>query len=148
MNVAFCQGKLPAILDCRINLIDVRDVAEGMIAAMAQGRSGNRYLLGNENMRLSEWLQLLSRETGRPVPRFRVPYLAALSVAWLSELWATHVSGEMPMATVTGVRLTRRSMYFDPAASLAELGITPRPLRESAKDAVAWYRQMGWIQET
>jgi dihydroflavonol-4-reductase len=51
----------------------------------------------------------------------------------------------MPMATVTGVRLTRRCMYFDPAASLEELGLQPRSIRESARDAVAWYREQGWI---
>ena len=55
----------------------------------------------------------------------------------MSELWAHQVTGEIPMATVTGVGLTRRSMFFDPAASLAELGLKPRPIQESARDAVA-----------
>jgi dihydroflavonol-4-reductase len=51
----------------------------------------------------------------------------------------------MPMATVTGVRLTRRCLHFDPQASLAELGLRPRPVEESARDAVDWYRKVGWI---
>lgn len=145
MSVAFCRGELPAYLDCRFNLVDARDVAGGLVLAMARGRTGIRYLLGGENHRLSDWLRILGEETGRPVPRWTVPYGVALGVAWISERWADYVSGTMPMATVTGVRLTRRNMFFDPSASLAELGLSPRSIRESARDAVAWYRQQGWI---
>lgn len=145
LAVAFCRGELPAYLDCRFNLVDARDVAQGMMLAMERGRPGTRYLLGAENLRLSDWLRILGEETGRTVPRWRVPYALALGVAWLSELWADQVTGKIPMATVTGVRLTRRSMFFDPAASLAELGLKPRPIQESARDAVAWYRTQQWI---
>ncbi len=145
MSVAFCKGELPAYLDCRFNLVDARDVATGMILAMQKGRTGIRYLLGGENIRLSEWLLILGEETGQPVPRWKVPYALALAVAWFSELWADCVSGKMPMATLTGVRLTRRNMFFDPSASLKELGLHPRPILESARDAVAWYRTQGWL---
>jgi dihydroflavonol-4-reductase len=126
-------------------LVDARDVARGMMLALERGRAGIRYVLGGENRRLSEWLQLLGDEVGRPIPRWTVPYALALGVAHISEWWADHVSGRMPMATVAGVRLARRCMFFDPSASLSELGLQPRPLRESARDAVAWYREQGWI---
>ena len=145
MSVAFCKGELPAYLDCRFNLVDARDVATGMILAMEKGRTGIRYLLGGQNTRLSEWLRILGEEAGQPVPRWKVPYALALGVAWFSELWADWVTGKMPMATITGVRLTRRNMFFDPSASLKELGLKPRPIREAARDAVAWYRSQGWL---
>ncbi len=145
MSVAFCKGELPAYLDCRFNLIDARDVATGMILAMEKGRTGIRYLLGAENLRLSDWLTILGEEAGQPVPRWKVPYALALCVAWFSETWADYVSGKMPMATITGVRLTRRNMFFDPSVSLKELGLHPRPIREAARDAVAWYRSQGWL---
>ncbi len=145
MSLAFCKGELPAYLDCRFNLIDARDAAAGMILAMQKGRTGIRYLLGGENLRLSDWLSILGKETGQPVPRWKVPYALALVVAWFSELWADYVTGKMPMATITGVRLTRRNMFFDHSASLKELGLHPRPIREAAHDAVAWYRSQGWL---
>jgi dihydroflavonol-4-reductase len=145
MSVAFCRGELPGYLDCRLNLVDIRDVATGMIVAMRRGRTGVRYLLGGENQWLSDWLRILGDETGQPVPQWTVPYALALTFAWFSERWADHVSGSMPLATVTGVRLTRRCMFFDPAASLIELGLEFRPITESARDAVAWYREQGWI---
>src|SRR3954471_16270094 len=126
----FCRRKLPARMDCTLNLIDVRDVAEGLIRTMERGEPGRRYLLGGENLTLAGLLGILSEQTGVPVPRWRVPYPLGLAVAHLSELWADHVSGRPPKATVTGVKLPRRAMHFDATRSLAALGLTPRPARQ------------------
>jgi dihydroflavonol-4-reductase len=144
----FCRGKLPARMDCTLNLIDVRDVAEGLIRTMERGEPGRRYLLGGENLTLTGLLGLLSEQTGIPVPHWRVPYALGLAVAFASEFWADHVTGRTPKATVTGLRLTRRTMHFDPSRSLAALGLTPRPVRTSLADAVAWLRQTGQIART
>jgi dihydroflavonol-4-reductase len=141
----FCRGKLPARMDCTLNLIDVRDVAEGLIRTMERGEPGRRYLLGGENLTLAGLLELLSEQTGVPVPRWRVPYPLGLAVALTSEFWADHVTGRTPKATVTGLRLTRRTMHFHPSRSLAALGLTPRPVREALADAVAWLQQTGQI---
>ncbi len=145
MALAFCQGKLPAYLDCRFNLIDVRDIAEGMVVAMNKGVPGIRYLLGSENCQLGDWLDLLGNEIDMAKPAYTVPYELALSVAWFSENWARYVSGKMPMATITGVKLTQRSMHFDPSESLAALGLKPRPVQESASDTVAWFKSTGML---
>jgi dihydroflavonol-4-reductase len=139
----FCRGKLPARMDCTLNLVDVRDVAEGLIRTLERGRPGRRYLLGGENLTLLGLLGQLSELTGVPVPRWRVPYPLGLAVAAFSELWADHVTGRPPKATLTGVRLTRRTLHFDPARSLGELGLQVRPVRTSLADAVAWLRQTG-----
>ena len=90
-------------------------------------------------------MTILSDLTGVPVPRWRVPYALGLAVAHASEFWADHVTGRPPKATVTGVRLTRRTMHFDPSRSLAALGLAPRPIRQSLADAVAWLRLVGEI---
>ncbi|GAC1451316.1 MAG: NAD-dependent epimerase/dehydratase family protein [Isosphaeraceae bacterium] len=141
----FCRGRLPARMDCTLNLIDVRDVAEGMVRIMERGKPGRRHLLGGENLTLLEMLVVLSELTGVPVPRWRVPYRIGLAVAWWSEAWADHVSGRPPRATVTGVRLTRRTMHFDASRSLAAIGLIPRPVRLSLADAVTWLRQTGQL---
>jgi dihydroflavonol-4-reductase len=141
----FCLGHLPARMDCTLNMIDVRDVADGLIRTLERGRPGRRYLLGGANVTLLELLEMLSTLTGVPVPRWRVPYPVGLAVAVASEFWADHVSGTPPKATVTGIRLTRRTMHFDATRSLAELSLTPRPIRESLADAVAWLRSTGQI---
>ena len=141
----FCLGKLPARMDCTLNLIDVRDVAEGLIKTMERGRPGRRYLLGGENLTLVGLLTTLSELTGVAVPRWSVPYPMGLAIAYFSEFWADHVSGLTPKATVTGIRLTRRTMHFDARRSLAELDVRPRPVAQSLADAVEWLRATGQI---
>lgn len=141
----FCRGRLPAALDCTLNLIDVRDAALGLVRVMDRGSTGRRYLLGGSNLTLMELLRHLSRLTGVPAPRWLVPYPVGLAVAVVSEFWAGRVTGRMPAATVTGLRLTRRLMHFDPSRSLALLDLTPRALDESLRDAVDWLRRSEFL---
>ena len=145
MTLAFCRGKLPAYLDCEFNMIDVRDIATGMRAAMRIGHPGTRYLLGGVNLRLIEWLNIVGRLIGREAPRWKVPYPVALLTAYASEWVADHLTGRMPLATVTGVKLTRYSMHFEAEKSRKDLGLDVRGVEESARDAIAWFRQKGWL---
>jgi dihydroflavonol-4-reductase len=141
----FCRGALPAMMDCTLNLIDVRDVALGLIRVMERAQPGRRYLLGHENLTLAGLLGLLGGLTGMTVPRWRVPYQVGLAVAWLCEFHADHFSGRAPKATLTGVRLGKRIMHFDSSRSLAELGLEPRPIRDALADTVSWLRAAGLL---
>ena len=139
-------GKRSAYLDAELNLIDVRDVAAGMIAAMERGRIGQRYLLGHENWTIHSLFEWVAKRVGVPGPRFAVPYPAALTTAVVSEWIADVFTGRIPAASVTGVRLTRRTMRFDPRRSLEELQLKPRNVSESLNDALAWFHAMGWLE--
>jgi dihydroflavonol-4-reductase len=145
MMLDFCIGKRSAYLDADLNLIDVRDVADGMSRAIDRGRPGVRYLLGAENWSIRSVFGYLAKVTGLPAPRWRVPYPVALAAAYVSEWVADVVTHATPAATVTGVKLTRRRMHFDPSKSLAELGLRPRPVGESLAKAVTWFRAVGWL---
>jgi dihydroflavonol-4-reductase len=126
-------GKRPAYLDGDLNLIRVEDVAAGLARALAVGRPGRRYLLGAENWTVQRVFAFVAEVCGHAPPRFRVPYPLALAVAYGSELFADVVSGTIPAATVTGVKLTRRTMHFDASATWAELGMVPGPVAESLR---------------
>jgi dihydroflavonol-4-reductase len=139
------RGRRAFYLDAELNLIDVRDVATGMITAMERGQPGRRYLLGAENWTLRKLFEWVASHCGVPGPRFAVPYSLALGAAIVSEWIADVCTHKIPAATVTGVRLTRRTMRFDASRSLADLGLTPRPVVESLGEAIAWYRQMDWL---
>ncbi len=141
----FCLGKLPAAIDCTLNLIDVRDVATGLHRVMERGEPGRRYVLGHANVTLVGLLEEMGRLIGRPAPRWRVPYSVGLMVAIASEFWADRISGRMPKATVTGLRLTQRLMHFETSRTRQELGLEPRPISDSLRDAVEWFRQVGRI---
>jgi dihydroflavonol-4-reductase len=143
--VDFCNGGLPATMNCTLNLIDVRDVALGLSRVMELGKPGRRYILGHSNVTLAELLALLAELTGVPVPRWRVPYSMAITAAWFSEKIADHLTRRAPKATLTGVRLAKRIMHFDSSRSLSELGLEPRSIRESLADAIGWLRSTGRI---
>ena len=145
MMLDFCLGKRSAYLDGDLNLIDVRDIAAGMIAAMEKGRTGVRYLLGAENWSIRTVFGYLAKLTGLPEPRWRVPYPLALTAAYVSEFISDAITGQIPAASVTGVKLTRRKMHFDASRSLAELGIVPRPASESIAETVKWFQKVGWL---
>lgn len=143
MTLACARGRLWAYLDCRLNMIDARDVALGLVRTMQIGLPGRRYLLGAWNVELVDWLRMVSAAVGRRPPRWRVPYPIALAAGYVSEWIADHLTRRMPNATVTGVRLTRYCMHFDPSRTLAELGLKPRPLEESLADFIAEGRRLG-----
>ena len=134
----FCQGKLPAVMDCTLNVVDVRDVAHALVLVMHARQAGSAVYPGRANLTLCELLEILSERCGVRVPRLRVPYPAALAFAYASEAWADWASGLAPKATVTGVRLARRIMHFDMAQTQHDLGFTPRQIRESLADLVDW----------
>jgi dihydroflavonol-4-reductase len=144
MMLDFCLGKRAAFLDAELNLMDARDIAEGMVRAVERGRPGVRYLLGAENWSIQRVFDHLATLTGLPKPKWRVPYPVALAAAYVSELVADVVTGRIPAASVTGVKLTRRRMHFDASRSLRELGLTPRPVADSMAEAVAWFKAMKW----
>jgi dihydroflavonol-4-reductase len=141
-----CLGNRSAYLDAELNMIDARDVAAGMVAALERGRVGVRYLLGSENWSIRGVFAHVAALVGAAGPRWRVPYPVALAAAHVSEFVADAITGRVPAATVTGVKLTRRRMHFDASRSLAELGIRPRPVRDSLEEAVAWFRAVGWLR--
>lgn len=147
MMLDFCLGKRAQYLDAELNLMDVRDIAEGMIQAVRLGKPGRRYLLGHENLSIQMVFRILSELTGVPEPRWKVPYWVALTAACFSELIADNWTREIPAASMTGVMLTRRRMHFDSSQSLRELEIQPRSVRQSMEEAVAWFRQVGWLKE-
>jgi dihydroflavonol-4-reductase len=145
MMLDFCRGRRKEYVDADLNLIDVRDVARGMVLAMERGGTGRRYLLGAENLSILEVFTRLARLTGLPPPTRRIPYAIALAAAYVSEFVADVFTHRPPAATVTGVKLTRRRMHFDPRRSLEELGLHPRPIDETLAEVVAWFREVGWV---
>ena len=148
MLLGFLNGRFPAYLDSTLNLVDARDVAEGHLRAAERGRVGERYLLGNENIRLADLLGLLEELTGLAMPRRRVPYWLAFTASTVQEWVSDHFTRRPPTAPLTGVRLARTPMRFDNRKAREELGLAFRPLRESLADAVADFAARGLLERT
>jgi len=130
-------GRYPAYLDCRLNLVDVRDVALGHRLAAERGKPGRRYILGGENVAFSELLRRLATISGRPMPRRRIPGWLALASAQVATALADHVTGRPPSATPEAVRLALAGADLSSGLAERELGYRPRPFDEALGAAVA-----------
>jgi len=142
--VRFCTGRMPAYMDTGLNLVDVRDVAAGHIAAFERGRTGERYILGNENVSLRGLLERLAALTGRPAPTVRLAPLVPLAYAAVGEFLLGPL-GFRPDVPLEGVRMARQRMYYDVGKATSILGITPVPVTRALSDAVTWFQEHGYL---
>lgn len=143
--VDFLKEKFPAYLDTGLNLVDVRECALGHLAAFEKGRSGERYILGGENLTLKQILDRLAEITGLPSPQVRVPYVVALAAGVVDELVTGRVLGREPRATVDAVRMSRKKMFVSTAKAEGELGWRPASVEDALRQAVDWFRRNGFV---
>lgn len=143
--VECASGRMPGYVETGLNLVHVDDVATGHLAALRRGRIGERYILGGENVRLGAMLADIAEIVGRSPPRLRFPIAALYPVALGAEWWA-RLTGTAPFATMDGLRMARHYMFFDDTKARRELGYVSRPYREAIADAIAWFRQAGYLR--
>lgn len=135
-------GRIPAILDCLLNLVDVRALAEGVIAARDRGQSGERYLLTGEDLPMADLAARIAALAGVAPPRFTVPHWLALAAAYAGA-GVARLTGRPPTAPLTGVRLAGRRVRFSNAKARIALGFAPPRIDQALADALAWMRTAG-----
>ncbi len=140
--VDFLNGNLPAYIETGLNLVDVRDVAEGHVLACERGRTGRRYILGAENLTLGQILAKLAAITGKPAPTTKLPYAVAYAAGVLTTAWA-QVSGKPPLAPLDAVKMARKKMFVSCERARVELGFNPGPVEQALRRAVEWSRTSG-----
>ena len=143
--VDFLKKKFPAYVDTGLNLVDVDQCARGHIAAFEKGRSGERYILGGENLTLKQILDKLAALTGLPSPKVRVPYFMALATGVVDELFTGQLLGREPRATIDAVRMGRKKMFVSSARAEKELGWKQVPVDDALRRAVTWFQEHGYV---
>jgi dihydroflavonol-4-reductase len=143
--VDFLKKKFPAYVDTGLNLVDVDVCARGHVAALEKGRSGERYILGGENLTLKQILDKLAAITGLPSPRVRVPYVMALATGVVDEVVTGRILGKEPRATIDAVRMGRKKMFVSSAKAERELGWKNVPVDDALRRAVEWFRGNGYV---
>lgn len=138
--VDFLKRKFPAYVDTGLNLVDATQCARGHIAAFEKGRSGERYILGGENLTLKQILDRLAAITGLPSPKVRVPYLLALATGVVDEVVTGRIRGREPRATIDAVRMGRKKMFVSSAKAERELGWKSLPVDDALRRAVDWFK--------
>lgn len=137
----FLKRRIPAYIDTGLNLVGVEDCALGHLLAGEHGRIGEKYILGGENLTLKEMLLRLSRLSGLPAPRVRLPFAIALGFAFGAEAVARAFSHRPPRASLTEVQMARKKMFFDSAKASAELGYETGPIDHALSRAIEFFRK-------
>jgi dihydroflavonol-4-reductase len=141
----FLKKKFPAYVDTGLNLVDVRQCALGHVSASEKGKSGERYILGGENLTLKQILDKLGVITGLPSPTIRVPYFVALATGVVDEVVTGRILGREPRATIDAVRMGRKKMFVSSAKAERELGWKILPVDGALARAAEWFKTNGYV---
>jgi dihydroflavonol-4-reductase len=143
--VDFINGRIPAYVNTGLNFVHVRDVAMGHLLAAEKGRVGERYILGNENLSMLQFLELLGELTQRDAPKICIPYAIAWIAGAISTAVADHVTGKVPTIPLEAVKMSKNLMFFDTSKALEELGMPQTSIRQAASEALTWFGSRGYL---
>ncbi len=144
--VRAASGKIPVYVDSGLNVVHVDDVADGHLLAMQRGKEGERYILGGENLTLLQILTIIADITGQKPPNVKIPHELALSIAYVSELWARYISHNEPFATIDSVKMAKKPMFYNSHKAITELGYKTRPIKQAFVESINWYKEYGYIK--
>ncbi|MDD3370231.1 MAG: NAD-dependent epimerase/dehydratase family protein [Alphaproteobacteria bacterium] len=134
------QGLMPAYVDTGLNVVHVDDVAEGHLLALERGKIGERYILGGDNMSLSEILTAIAEIGGHAPPKIKLPRTPLYPIAYAMEFIA-RLTGWKPLITVDALRMSEKKMWFSSAKAENDLGYVHRPAREALLEAIEWFQE-------
>jgi dihydroflavonol-4-reductase len=141
--VVSAKGQVPFWLDLEQNVVDARDVGAGHVLAAERGRVGHRYILGGENVAVRELLRRIAEETGHDPPRRKAPL--ALVAALVK---AAESLGRLPLVEpppLEHFKTMREWQALNAGKARSELGFRPRPLADTLRDTLAWFREHSYL---
>jgi dihydroflavonol-4-reductase len=142
--VDFLKRKFPAYVETGLNLVDVRECARGHVTAMEKGKSGERYILGGENLTLKQILDKLAAISGLPSPTVKLPYAVAYVAGAVDEMFSGRLLGREPRATIETVRMGKKKMWATSGKAERELGWKTIPVDDALRRAVQWFQVNGY----
>ncbi|HZZ70721.1 MAG TPA: NAD-dependent epimerase/dehydratase family protein [Pirellulales bacterium] len=136
------RGRAPVLFNFGRNVgnyVYVDDVVQGHLGAMERGRSGEKYLLGGDNVSLKEFFRTIDRVSGKR--HWQIPLLkySALALAYLQQ-WRARWFGVYPQITPPWVRTFALEWAYSSAKAERELGYQPRSLEAGLRETYDWLR--------
>jgi dihydroflavonol-4-reductase len=141
----FLKRKFPAYVETGLNLVDATECARGHIQAFEKGKSGERYILGGENVTLKQILDRLAAITGLKSPTLKLPYVFAFATGVVDEMVTGRLLRREPRATIDAVRMGRKMMFVSSAKAERELGWRVVPVDGALRRSVEWFRAHGYV---
>ncbi len=135
--VETAKGRMPVYFDAMFGAIDVRDVAEAHLHAVERGRSGERYILNAHNITLLEGLTLAADAAHVKPPRIKIGSHVLKAIIAIGPY--------LPGGAIGHLRTMRFWQPLNNAKAVNELGLTTRPMEDTIRDALVWFRSRGYL---
>ena len=130
--------RLTPYVDGAYDFVDVRDVADGLLAAAQKGQSGSSYILSGQRISVRYLLETVHEITGHGFMRFKVPLPLAEFASRFTPLYY-RLSHSSPRFTPYSLDVLQSNSFISHQKATLELGYHPRPLYESIHDAIHWF---------
>ena len=133
------RGKMPAYVDTGLNIVHVDDVADGHFLALKNGKIGDKYILGGENLKFKDFLDYIcdygkkSKIVIKLNPKFLIP------LAHVNEVLFKYFISKEPKLTLDGLKMSTKNMFFSSEKAKKKLQYRPRSIKSAIKDAVNWF---------
>ena len=141
----YCRGRLVAAMDGGFDFVDVRDVAEGIIACTQKGRPGECYLLTNSYYKIRELMDMLCRITGRKKIKSYLPLWFVKATAPIAELYY-RILKQPPLYTRYSIYTLSTNNRYSHKKATEELGYGTRDMESTLKDTFDWLVEKGRIR--
>lgn len=139
------RGQMPFYLPGRVDVVSGVDVGEGHVLSALRGRTGQRYILGNESMTLRSFFGMIAEEAGVSRPRIPVPFAVAEPISLTTEIVALLARTHWAAFPTHGLRMLRFAQPVDSSLAVKELGLVRTDVREAVRRAIEWYRGEGML---
>ncbi len=138
------RGRLWALVDGAFDWVDVRDVAEGAVAAGEAEHPAERYILSGHWASLRDLAALVNEEAGVPAPHIIFPMAAARMAAPIAESLGRWL-GQQPLVTRGALNPLSSGCEISHARAVSELNYVARPLQETVVDTLDWFRDQNLL---
>lgn len=136
----FINGKLPAIVKGGYDLVDVRDVVNGIIASCERGKIGSSYILSGTLISVSDLMKIAAKYSNRKAPKIVVPhFLIKLASPFI--VLSAKTRQKRPLFTSFSMDCLKQMPNYSKEKSSSELGYKPRPLEDTIKDTIEWLKE-------
>ncbi len=136
-------GEIPGCITQMLNVIDVRDLAAALMAAIEAERYGEPLLLTAYNIATRDFYALICEMGGVQPPRFLTSASLAMLGSYCTEVMFSVMGQQTPIISA-GMMMATAIDSLIPGKVLEDLSIAPRPLSETIRDAIQWYRRIGY----
>ena len=138
--IDYCKGRLTSGVNGGYDFVDVRDVADGIIACYEKGESGECYILSNKRFSIKEFLFMLHEVTGKKEIKRFLPLWFVKLTAVLAEAYYK-ILRQPPLFTAYSIYTLNTNALFSHEKATSKLGYTTRDMRQTLKDTIDWLQE-------